>query len=183
MRAFGRPQRILGRIGGLIMARSNRQIAERMIELLEVQPKDRVLEVGFGPGVALQLIAAKLSSGKVAGIDCSAEMMDQATARNAAPVESGRIELRLGSVEVMPFKNDTFDKSIGYQLDAGLARCRGRAASNMACLEATWQGRARLHRLFGTSEEGLTAAVAAAGFTGAHMLGLGGDFCVLAVKP
>jgi len=171
MRAFGRPQRILGRIGGLIMARSNRQIAERMIELLEVQPKDRVLEVGFGPGVALQLIAAKLSSGKVAGIDCSAEMMDQATARNAAPVESGRIELRLGSVEVMPFKNDTFDKALAINSmqvwpDA------------VAGLQAIWRvlkphGRVALGftAYSGQAKEGLTAAVAAAGFTGAHMLG------------
>ena len=38
--------------------------------------------------------------------------MRQATARNAAAVESGRIELRLGSVEAMPFEDNTFDKAL-----------------------------------------------------------------------
>ena len=101
IRAFGRPQGILGRLGGIIMARSNREVATQMVELLDVHPNDRVLEVGYGPGVAIQLIAAKLSSGKVAGIDCSAEMMQQATARNAADVESGRIELRLAQLSLL----------------------------------------------------------------------------------
>src|SRR5262249_8682109 len=96
----------------MIMARSNRGIATRVIELLDIHPDDEVLEVGYGPGVAMQLIAAKLSSGKVAGIDCSAVMMQQATARNAAAVESGRIELRLGLVEAMPFGDNTFDKAL-----------------------------------------------------------------------
>src|SRR5215472_8360795 len=103
MRAFGRPQGILGRIGGFIMARTNREIAARLVEVLDIQPIDTVLEVGFGPGVAIELIAAKLSSGTVAGIDCSEEMMDEASARNAALVESGRVALHVGSAEAMPF--------------------------------------------------------------------------------
>ena len=128
IRAFGRPQGILGRLGGIIMSRSNREVATQMVELLDVHPNDRVLEVGYGPGVAIQLIAAKLSSGKAEGIDCSAEMMQQTTARNAAAVESGRIQLRLGSVEAMPFEGQHVPQSIGNQFDAGLARCRGRPA-------------------------------------------------------
>ena len=67
IRAFGRPQGVLGRLGGIIMARSNREVAIQMVELLDVHPNDRVLEVGYGPGVAIQLIAAKLSSGKSHG--------------------------------------------------------------------------------------------------------------------
>jgi ubiquinone/menaquinone biosynthesis C-methylase UbiE len=73
MRAFGRPHGILGRASGVIMARSNREIAARVIEVLDVQPNDRVLEVGFGPGVAIELVAAELTSGKVVGIDCAEE--------------------------------------------------------------------------------------------------------------
>ena len=50
LRLFGRPKGLLGRFGGLIMARMNRDAAERVIGLLEVRPNDRVLEIGFGPG-------------------------------------------------------------------------------------------------------------------------------------
>ena len=138
IRAFARRQGILGRFGGIIMARSNQEIATRMVEILDVHPNDRFLEIGYGPGVAIQLIAAKLSSCKVEGIDSSAEMMQQTTARNAAAVESGRIQLRLGSVEAMPFEGQHVPQSIGNQFNAGLARCRGRPARNLACAEAAW---------------------------------------------
>ena len=39
------------------MARVNRDAAAQVIELLNVRPDDKVLEVGFGPGVAIQLLA------------------------------------------------------------------------------------------------------------------------------
>ena len=40
---FGRPKGILGRLGGLIMARMNRKCAAEVIDLLDVQPHDSVL--------------------------------------------------------------------------------------------------------------------------------------------
>jgi ubiquinone/menaquinone biosynthesis C-methylase UbiE len=39
-------------------------------------------------------------------------MLKQATARNAAGIENGRIDLRRGSAEHLPFANDTFDKAL-----------------------------------------------------------------------
>jgi hypothetical protein len=56
MRMFGRPKGIVGRLGGMIMARVNRDAAAQVIELLDVRSDDKVLEVGFGPGVAIQLL-------------------------------------------------------------------------------------------------------------------------------
>jgi hypothetical protein len=47
MRMFGHPQGALGRLGGIIMARANYDCGAWIIELLEVRPNDRVLEVGF----------------------------------------------------------------------------------------------------------------------------------------
>ena len=54
LRMFGRPKGILGRLGGIIMARTNQKCAAWVIALLDIQPHDRVLEVGFGPGVGIQ---------------------------------------------------------------------------------------------------------------------------------
>jgi hypothetical protein len=56
MRMFGHPKGVLGRLGGMIIARMNRDAAEQVIELLDVQSDDKILEVGFGPGVAIQLL-------------------------------------------------------------------------------------------------------------------------------
>src|SRR5262245_25968157 len=112
LRMFGRPQGILGRLGGIIMARSNQQCAAWVINLLDIQPHDSVLEVGFGPGVGIQLIARSASTGYVAGVDYSEEMVAQATARNGKAIESGRVDLRRGSVERLPFADHTFNKAL-----------------------------------------------------------------------
>src|SRR5215831_19130451 len=183
MRAFGRPQGILGRMGGAIMARTNREIASRVVELLDVQPGDRVLEVGFGPGMAIQLIAAKLSSGKVTGIDRSEEMVKQAMARNAAGVESGRVELRLGSVEAMPFNNDTFDKALAVNS----MQVWPDAVAGLREIWRVLKPRGTVALGFtpysGQPKEGLTIALTTAGFASVRMLDLDTNFCVLAVKP
>ena len=75
VRMFGRPEGVLGRLGGLIMARTNRECAIWVIELLDVGPDENVLEVGFGPGVGIQLLAKRAAAGYVAGIDPSVEMV------------------------------------------------------------------------------------------------------------
>jgi tRNA A58 N-methylase Trm61 len=81
------------------MARTNADCGAWVADLLEVTANDRVLEVGFGPGVVLQRLAKLAPAGHVAGIDQSREMIEQARARNATAVQSGLLELRLGSVK------------------------------------------------------------------------------------
>jgi SAM-dependent methyltransferase len=110
MRAFGRPQGALGRLGGVIMARTNADCGAWVADLLEVIANDHVLKVGFGPGVVIERLAKLAAAGHVAGIDQSREMVEQARARNATAVQSGLVELRLGSVESLPFDDDSFDK-------------------------------------------------------------------------
>jgi len=51
MNMFGRPRGIIGRLGGVIMARMNADCGVWVAGLLEVTPDDAVLEIGFGPGV------------------------------------------------------------------------------------------------------------------------------------
>src|SRR5919106_1309247 len=89
MRMFGRPQGILGRLGGLIMARTNREFVYEVIDLLDIQPNDQVLEVGFGPGVGIQRLARLAAAGYIAGVDHSEAMVKQATARNVTAIEAG----------------------------------------------------------------------------------------------
>src|SRR5215469_16722159 len=112
LRSFGRPQGILGRLGGVIMARMNVDCGAWVTDLLEVTPNDRVLEVGFGPGLVIQRLAKLAVAGHVVGIDQSREMVEQARARNETAVQDGRVELRHGSVERLPFDDDSFDKAL-----------------------------------------------------------------------
>jgi ubiquinone/menaquinone biosynthesis C-methylase UbiE len=89
------------------MARKNRTCAAWVTDLLDVQPSDRVLEVGFGPGVGIQLLTSSASAGYVAGVDPSKEMVAQATTRNKKAIESGRVDLRHGPVASLPFADNT----------------------------------------------------------------------------
>jgi ubiquinone/menaquinone biosynthesis C-methylase UbiE len=60
---------------------SNRQRNRWVVSLLGVQPTDQVLEIGFGPGVAVAALA-RAGAGHVYGIDHSAVMLRQASRRN-----------------------------------------------------------------------------------------------------
>src|SRR6516165_9288273 len=96
-RMFGQPRGSLGRLGGVIMARTNDTCGAWVIELLNIASNETVLEVGFGPGMAIRRLSAL--AGHVAGVDPSREMVAQARARNAVAIENGRLELRHGAVE------------------------------------------------------------------------------------
>ena len=94
------------------MARMNADCGAWVTDVLGVTPNDRVLEMGFGPGVVIQRLAKLAAAGHVAGIDLSREMVEQARARNATAVQDGRVELRHGSVEDLPFDDNSFDKAL-----------------------------------------------------------------------
>jgi ubiquinone/menaquinone biosynthesis C-methylase UbiE len=98
---FVRPRGLPGRLVGWEMAvrPSNRKRNLWAVELLEVQSTDRVLEIGFGPGVAIQALAHLTANGNVYGIDHSEVMVRQAIARNRRAVDEGRVSLVLGTPE------------------------------------------------------------------------------------
>jgi ubiquinone/menaquinone biosynthesis C-methylase UbiE len=90
----------------------DRDLPAWVVELLERAPSDSVLEVGAGPGVGLALAAAKAHQGRVVGIDPSQTMLAMAQRRNRAVIEAGRVEVRLGTADKLPFGDATFDKAM-----------------------------------------------------------------------
>jgi SAM-dependent methyltransferase len=98
-----RPRGAAGRVTAWEMAYrpSNRQRSAWVVSLLGVRPSDQVLEIGFGPGVAIaQLVRA--GAGHVYGIDHSDVMLRQAAKRNAAAIKAGRVTLLEASVNKIP---------------------------------------------------------------------------------
>jgi SAM-dependent methyltransferase len=97
------PRGAAGSVTGWVFAHrpSNRQRNRWAVSLLRVQPADRVLEIGFGPGVAVAELA-RAGARHVYGIDHSAVMLKQATRRNAAAIRAGRVTLINASVGQLP---------------------------------------------------------------------------------
>ena len=109
---FGRPHGIVGRAAGALLAHrsSNRRRNAWVVSLLDAKPGDRVLEIGFGPGLAILELSRIASDGYVCGIDHSDVMLRQASRRNARGIQRGVVDLRLGSVEELPTSDAPFDK-------------------------------------------------------------------------
>ncbi|HEY7012620.1 MAG TPA: methyltransferase domain-containing protein [Streptosporangiaceae bacterium] len=97
------PRGAAGRVTGWEMAHrpSNRQRSAWVVALLDVQPADRVLEIGFGPGLTVAELA-RAGAGHVYGIDHSGVMLRQASRRNAAAIRAGRVTLIRASADQIP---------------------------------------------------------------------------------
>jgi len=108
---FCAPKGALGRLGGQLMSQ-DRWLPAWVLDLLEIHPSDSALEVGSGPGLGLQLAAARAHQGRAVGVDLSETMLEMARRRNRALIEAGRIELHLGSADKLPFNDATFDKAM-----------------------------------------------------------------------
>jgi ubiquinone/menaquinone biosynthesis C-methylase UbiE len=118
---FHRPHGMGGHLVGWVMAHrsSNRERNRWVVSLLNVQPADRVLEIGFGPGIATTELSRLASRGQIFGIDHSQVMLRQASKRNSVAVRAGRVDLRLGRAELLPDFGAPLDKilavnSVGF---------------------------------------------------------------------
>jgi ubiquinone/menaquinone biosynthesis C-methylase UbiE len=180
--SFGRPRGLLGKLGGPIMARTNRASVAWVINLLAVKPWDRVLEIGFGPGVGLELLVREAPRAKFSGVDVSEEMFRQATARNRAAIDDGQVELRLGSAEHLPFLDGAFDKAFSVNSlqvwtdpAAGLREVR-RVLRDGGTIAFGFT------RHSGQPKDGLIERFEKAGFADVRIVDGDDCFCVLAMK-
>jgi SAM-dependent methyltransferase len=110
---FGRPSGPLGRLVGLVMRMrsSNRERSLRTVALLGLVPDDHVLELGYGPGLAVAHAAELVPRGIVVGLDHSVLMQRQASVLNGAAISTGHVRLLVGSAEQLPpLPGAPFDK-------------------------------------------------------------------------
>jgi ubiquinone/menaquinone biosynthesis C-methylase UbiE len=105
----GKPTGIVGRIVGFVMDIYNREDNYWTVSLLDLGEATKMLEIGFGTGLAISEAAKIATHGQIYGIDHSQAMLEAAQKRNRKAIESGRVILRLGNVMALPFENNSFD--------------------------------------------------------------------------
>ncbi|QWF77728.1 class I SAM-dependent methyltransferase [Amycolatopsis sp. CA-230715] len=111
---FHRPTGAPGHLAGWIMGSRSSNVARNRwaARLLDVQPTDRVVEIGCGPGVAVAALSALAPRGLVVGVDHSAVMIGQARRRNRAAVRAGRVRLVHAPVEGLSTSDGPFDAAL-----------------------------------------------------------------------
>lgn len=126
--AFGVPRGVAGRLGGVVMARSNADQERRAVALAAPEPGATVVAVGHGPGVGLAPLAEAVApGGRVIGVDPSASMRAMASRRCADLLAEGVLELREGDAEHTGCPDACADAVISvnnvmlWDLPAGLA--------------------------------------------------------------
>ncbi len=86
------------------------QARQKGLELLNIRPKERVLEIGFGTGHSLVSLAEAVSDGgHVDGVDISAGMRDVAQSRLTKQGLDARVTLQVAEVPPLPYEDDSFD--------------------------------------------------------------------------
>lgn len=113
---FRKPSGILGKYISKKLLKMNATTNDWVIENCEIKSSDQVLELGYGPGYAIEKIVSKLDKGKVYGIDFSKLMLKHASRRNRKHIQTGKVELFTGSVGNMPFQNSQFDIVFGVNI-------------------------------------------------------------------
>lgn len=129
---LARPHGLFGRyVMAPLLNSGNDKLLRLAIDAMEIEPGQRVLDVGFGGGGTFPLMFDRTGDATVAGIDISPEMVARAQHRWRREVGDGLLDLRQGSVESLPWPDGSFDavttiNTIYFwpDLDAGLREIR-----------------------------------------------------------
>jgi trans-aconitate methyltransferase len=112
IRQFAKPRGFVGHIVGIILANraSNIRRSRWTVERLGIDPSNRVLEIGCGPGVALKACLERLRHGTAVGVDHSDVMIAQARRRNAKAIRKKRLKLIAGTIDDLAQNEPPFDR-------------------------------------------------------------------------
>jgi SAM-dependent methyltransferase len=111
-RQLQHPRGLVGKVLFRGMAASTIAHARWAAGLMEVQPGDDVVEIGFGNGANIELLASLASDGRVTGIEVSETAMQMASKKNAEAISDGRVGLHLVAIgATLPVDDGSVDKA------------------------------------------------------------------------
>jgi ubiquinone/menaquinone biosynthesis C-methylase UbiE len=110
---FAHPSGWPGRLAGWIMLWTNKQAD--VVRVLDVQPGDDVLEIGYGPGGLIRQLAERTDAVSIRGVDPSPEMRDQASRHNRRAVRAGWVRLDLGTAERTGLPDTCVDRVVSVR--------------------------------------------------------------------
>jgi SAM-dependent methyltransferase len=107
-RQLSNPSGRAGRVVAALMNRGNRDLNDRAIDLLDVQPSSRVLDLGFGGGLTLRPLLTRAAA--VTGVDRAEDMVERAKQQHADAVGNGTLTVLAGDVTRLPLDDGAVDR-------------------------------------------------------------------------
>jgi SAM-dependent methyltransferase len=103
------PSGLWGRMAGTLMAFANAKPNTLAVTALSMREGESLLELGCGPGRALQGLLRLPHLARVIGLDWSEVMLAHASRRNRLALEAGRLALVRGDFARLPFVDEIAD--------------------------------------------------------------------------
>jgi arsenite methyltransferase len=113
MSQFAKPTGLFGRILARGMAWGHRDFYKNTAKVLNLKHDDKYLEIGFGSGLFIKKYASHVS--RIAGLDCSEDMVKLASSINKNLIKSGKAEFKQGNVSTLPWNNNEFSLVVGIE--------------------------------------------------------------------
>lgn len=107
---FKKPTGFLGRLVSSLMIKGNRSYYETVLKDLKIHSNDKILEIGYGPGIGINLISKRFETCDIYGIDFSELMYTRATNRNKQFIDNNRVYLLFGDFVETDISTSDFDK-------------------------------------------------------------------------
>jgi SAM-dependent methyltransferase len=109
MKQCRRPEGWLGRIMVLWLNLIHSSLTDWGLTHIEFAEDATILDVGCGGGRTIRKLAEIASAGNIVGIDYSEDAVAVSRRTNRTLIETGRVEVRRGTVYSLPFPDDAFD--------------------------------------------------------------------------
>lgn len=107
---FKKPGGLFGNFYSNLMAKGNRRNYDELMNELNIQPNDKILEIGYGPGIGIRLIIEKCNSCLIHGIDFSELMFRKASELNRQSILDKKVKLFLGDFLSFSIESNYYDK-------------------------------------------------------------------------
>ncbi len=109
---LGNPARPAGETGRLMLNRMNRShevLTNWALGFVEIRSDAEALDIGCGGGETLKRLLARAPEGHITGVDYSEVSVETSLKNAEKAVQDGRISVVQGSVEKLPFEDESFD--------------------------------------------------------------------------
>ena len=88
-----------------------------LLEVLEIDPDDRILEIGCGAGLAAEQIAARLKGGNITAVDRSQPMIRKAIIRNEKYIRTKTAEFVNTDLVRLPYGTGQYNKIFAFNVN------------------------------------------------------------------